>query len=191
MYPLPELRTARTRIRLPEASDAPLLQRYRVDNREHFARWEPRREDTYFTLEACRQSIADGLDAARADRAYPLFVLDADEREMLASITLVNVTRGVFQACNAGYGVAAAWQGKGLMHEALEAVLKLAFGPLGLHRVMANYLPHNERSARLLERLGFEREGYARGYLCIDGCWQDHVLTACINPSAQEATPAS
>lgn len=64
------------------------------------------------------------------------------------------------------------------MREALEAGLAWAFGELGLHRVMANYLPRNERSARLLERLGFEREGYVRRYLQIAGQWEDHVLTA-------------
>jgi hypothetical protein len=41
----------------------------------------------------------------------------------------------------------------------------------------------NERSARLLERLRFEREGYAKAYLSIAGRWQDHVLTALINPA--------
>lgn len=188
MYPLPALHTERTCIRLPKASDASLLLRYRIDNREHFAPWEPRRDETYFTEDACCRVIVDGLEAARADRAYPLLVLDVDQREVLASITLNNVVRGIFQACHMGYGVAAAWQGKGVMHEALCAVLDLAFGSLGLHRVMANHLPDNRRSARLLGRLGFEREGYARSYLCIDGRWQDHVLTAKINPQSREST---
>lgn len=68
------------------------------------------------------------------------------------------------------------------MHEALEAGLAWAFGELDLHRVMANHLPRNQRSARLLQRLGFEREGYARDYLRIAGQWEDHVLTAKIRP---------
>jgi ribosomal-protein-alanine N-acetyltransferase len=34
---------------------------------------------------------------------------------------------------------------------------------------------------RLLERLGFEREGRAKAYLNIDGRWQDHVLTALVS----------
>lgn len=189
MFPLPELQTARTHIRLPQRADAPLLLRYRVDNRSHFAHWEPTREQAYFTLEACRRAIADGVEAARTDRGYPLLVLDPDQCEMRASITLANVTRGVFQAAHLGYGVAAAWQGRGLMREALEAVLDLAFGALALHRVMANYLPHNARSERLLQRLGFQREGYAAAYLRIDGRWQDHVLTARLNPREAGTTP--
>ncbi|MGF6790205.1 RimJ/RimL family protein N-acetyltransferase [Paraburkholderia sp. 35.1] len=43
------------------------------------------------------------------------------------------------------------------------------FSTLQLHRVTANYRPDNLRSARLLERLGFENEGLARAYPKIDG----------------------
>jgi ribosomal-protein-alanine N-acetyltransferase len=38
------------------------------------------------------------------------------------------------------------------------------------------------RSERLLARLGFEREGYAKAYLKIAGQWQDMVLNSLINP---------
>ncbi|KTA85439.1 hypothetical protein [Aeromonas salmonicida] len=38
-------------------------------------------------------------------------------------------------------------------------------------------------SAALLEHLGFEREGYARDYLMINGRWEDHILTALLNPA--------
>ncbi|EKT56688.1 ribosomal-protein-S5-alanine N-acetyltransferase [Providencia rettgeri Dmel1] len=39
-------------------------------------------------------------------------------------------------------------------------------------------MPHNMRSGNLLTKLGFEREGYAKQYLQINGEWRDHVLTA-------------
>lgn len=57
-----------------------------------------------------------------------------------------------------------------------------AFGTLRLHRIMANYLPHNTRSGAVLSRLGFKREGYAEAYLFINGKWQDHILTPLVNP---------
>jgi len=61
-------------------------------------------------------------------------------------------------------------------------VISFAFKELGLNRVMANYMPKNIRSECLLRSLGFEREGFARKYLCINGKWEDHVLTSLINP---------
>jgi len=51
-----------------------------------------------------------------------------------------------------------------------------------MHRIMANYMPHNARSGDLLARLGFQKEGYAKDYLLIDGRWQDHVLTSLTAP---------
>ncbi|MCS9217852.1 30S ribosomal protein S5 alanine N-acetyltransferase, partial [Pseudomonas aeruginosa] len=49
------------------------------------------------------------------------------------------------------------------------------------HRIMASHLPRNARSERLLESLGFEKEGYARAYLKIAGVWEDHVLRALVD----------
>lgn len=178
----PLMHTARTCIRLAGAADAPALCRYRVENRAHLAPWEPLRDEAFYTPEHAAKTLAEGVEAARQDRAYPCLVLDRDGGAILATFTLANLVRGLFQACHLGYGVAARAQGQGLMHEALQAGLAWAFDGLGLHRVMANHLPRNERSARLLARLGFEREGYAKRYLQIAGVWEDHVLTARIRP---------
>ena len=61
-----------------------------------------------------------------------------------------------------GYGLARAHWGRGLMHEALVAVVDHAFGPLGLRRLEADTDPRNAASNRALERLGFTREGVLR-----------------------------
>lgn len=77
-----------------------------------------------------------------------------------------------------GYKLAERFVGHGLMYEALVAVLDACFGPLCLHRVEANHMPENVRSAAVLDRLGFERHGIAEAYLQIgpDGAFRDHVL---------------
>jgi ribosomal-protein-alanine N-acetyltransferase len=80
-----------------------------------------------------------------------------------------------------GYGLDREAVGNGLMEEALRAVIELGFDELNLHRLMANYMPTNTRSARLLRKLGFVVEGHARDYLRLAGAWQDHVLTALTN----------
>lgn len=73
------------------------------------------------------------------------------------------------------------------MSEAVAAVIRFAFDSLKLHRIMANYMPSNRRSERLLEGLGFEKEGYAKEYLFIGTGWADHVLTALTNRGLVDA----
>jgi len=43
--------------------------------------------------------------------------------------------------------------------------------------MMARYIPHNLRSERVLQRLGFQKESYAASYLNIAGKWLNQVLT--------------
>ena len=98
-----------------------------------------------------------------------------------APIAVVNFTqifRGSFQACYLGFKISHQYQGQGFMQEAIAAAMEYMFVEKGIHRIMANYMPSNTRSASLLSRLGFVKEGYAEGYLSINGRWQDHILTA-------------
>jgi len=90
-----------------------------------------------------------------------------------------------------GYQIDAAAQGKGLMFEALRAALTICFTTRGLHRVQAAFIAENERSAKLLQRLAFERIGVARRYLYINGAWRDHVLVALTNPRFDDARLAA
>lgn len=172
--------TPRAVLRLVEVGDAWKLLRYREQNREHLSPWEPLRDASYYTLDHCLQTLAESREAIRLDRAYPFFALDLAGQEILASFTFSNVVRGAFQACHLGYSLALRRQGQGLMQEVLGMALPWVFRELDLHRVMANYMPRNERSGRLLERLGFEHEGYAKRYLQIAGRWEDHVLMSLI-----------
>ena len=68
-----------------------------------------------------------------------------------------------------GYDVVRAWWGKRVMDEVLPVMLGFGFDRLGLRRIEALVMPENERSWRLLERHGFEREGRLRDH----GFWRD------------------
>ena len=121
----------------------------------------------------------EGERAAReiaTDEAYCLFVVDARTETLLGGLTLGLVRRGVAQACTLGYWMGERHAGKGHMTEAVRGALGFAFSELALHRVEAACLPQNTPSRRLLERVGFQREGEARGYLRINGVWADHLL---------------
>ncbi|MFN2369802.1 MAG: GNAT family N-acetyltransferase, partial [Candidatus Krumholzibacteriia bacterium] len=61
-----------------------------------------------------------------------------------------------------GYGLRADAWGQGYAAEAVGELLRFGFTELALHRVEADVDPRNEASVRLLERLGFTREGLLR-----------------------------
>ena len=84
--------------------------------------------------------------------------------------TLVG-TAGIFRwaddpepAAEIGYDLAPEWWGRGLMTEALGAIVDYAFATLGLARLDAFVLDGNERSCRTLERAGFRRTGLLPGH---------------------------
>jgi ribosomal-protein-alanine N-acetyltransferase len=68
-----------------------------------------------------------------------------------------------------GYDLDQLWWGAGLMTEALHAMLLFGFEHMGLNRIEADVTVGNDRSARVLEKLGFREEGLLRQR----GYWRD------------------
>jgi [ribosomal protein S5]-alanine N-acetyltransferase len=154
-------------------------------NREHFARWDPPAPPDFYSTAFWERSIARSVDEFLADRAVRLDLFDGtvpDSRRVIGRLGFSQIFRGPFQSCILGYQIDATYEGKGLMFEALSAAIAYMFDVQGLHRIQANHLPENARSAALLARLGFVREGLARDYLYIGNAWRDHVLNALTNP---------
>lgn len=71
------------------------------------------------------------------------------------------------------------------MQKALALALPYMFDTQQMHRIGATYMPNNHRSGAVLHSMGFEKEGIAKDYLLINGKWEDHILTALINPNWQ------
>lgn len=188
--PLPEIETERLRLVIAQPGlEEPLAGFYRDNFAGHLDRWSPPMTDDRFATaywENFLPAAAGEYEAGTAARWVAL-ARDAAKPEVVATCNYTQIARGPFRGCVLGYQVARRHEGKGLMFETLSATLEHAFRELRLHRVMANYRPENVRSAKLLDRLGFVREGYAREYLFIDGAWRDHCLTSRTNPGFDAA----
>ena len=65
---------------------------------------------------------------------------------------------------------------KGLMHQAISAIVDFAFNTLKLHRIEADVDAENVGSLALLEKLGFQREGLFRERWNVYGRWDDSVM---------------
>lgn len=187
MDDLPRLETPRLILRVPTPADAGAMTDFVSDNREHLAPWEPLRDDRYFTEEYWKAELERMIQRAHTLTSLT-FVLEPRGEAVPAIIgrcTFSGIARGPFQAAYLGYALDRRAVGGGLMEEALRAAVAYCFGELNLHRIMANYMPSNTRSAKLLRRLGFVPEGYARDYLLLAGNWQDHILNSLTNPGWQ------
>jgi ribosomal-protein-alanine N-acetyltransferase len=178
------LRTSRLVLREMDDDDLEDMLAYRIRNRAHLERWEGAGEgDSYYTTQAVARAILWWRAEKTARRALRFIVRrDDGATAIVAKMNLFQIERGALQSGTIGYSVDVGCEGSGYMREAAEAVVTYAFAELGLHRIAANYQPHNVRSGKLLKRLGFAVEGYARDFLFIDGAWRDHVLTARYNP---------
>lgn len=156
---------------------------FALENREHLTRWQPPEPAGYdtekFWREYLQRSRVDFIDGRSLRLVF--FERGNPAGPVIGECNFSNFVRGPFQACFLGYKIDYRHEGRGLMREGLTASISYVFENLRLHRIMANYIPTNERSGRLLRRLGFVVEGYARDYLLINGEWRDHVLTSLTN----------
>ena len=175
---LPKLFTDRLICRLLEPHEAKLMCSFRRENKNHLERWEPLRKPSFFTESFWQAQLRAQLRDFREGVSANFSILDKDEVFIVGVCNYTNIVRGTFQSCQLGYAIAKQCEGQGLMEEALRRTNDFVFSQLGLHRIMAAYLPHNQRSGSLLGRLGFKREGFAEKYLKINGIWEDHVLTS-------------
>ncbi|WP_434346587.1 GNAT family N-acetyltransferase [Myxococcus virescens] len=159
---------------------------YHEANREHVSTVSPARPANFFSVTYWRTRLAQDREDFRLDLSLRVFLLPRNQPIQLSPIignaSLTNIRRGPLQSADLGYGLDHHYEGQGLMTEALRALCDYAFNVMGLHRLQANHLPENLRSAAVLKRLGFQVEGIARELLLIDGQWRDHVLNALIAP---------
>lgn len=176
--PKVRLITERLVVRLVQEQDAWRLADYYADNRMFLQPWEPVRDDSHRYPAGWQARLAVITEMQKQGSAFHFLLLDKDEQDVRGVANFNNVLRGAFHACYLGYSLGEKWQGQGLMFEALQPAIQYMHQHQRIHRIMANYMPHNQRSGDLLARLGFEKEGYAKDYLLINGCWQDHVLAA-------------
>lgn len=174
----PAIRTASLVLRPPAAGDYAAWATLRMESRAFLTPWEPVWNDEDLTRDAFRQRVKRAAREIAADEAYSFLLFDARSEALLGGLTLGLVRRGVAQACTLGYWMGERHAGRGHMTEAVRGALRFAFDELAMHRVEASCLPSNEPSRRLLERVGFQREGLARAYLRINGAWADHLLYA-------------
>jgi [ribosomal protein S5]-alanine N-acetyltransferase len=175
---MPAINGAGVFLRAPQSGDYAEWAALREESRAFLTPWEPTWPSDDLTRGAFRRRLRRYAEDQRSDLAYAFLIFRTEDHAMVGGLTLANIRRGVAQAGSIGYWIGAPFARCGHMTAAVRALAPFSFGTLRLHRLEAACIPSNAASVRLLEKTGFQREGYAREYLCINGVWQDHLLYA-------------
>lgn len=170
-FPNLPLRTSRLVLRPPEMGDAEALFAMHADP-EVMRYWAtPPWQAIDQAVERIEKDRAAFLDGS----AIRLLLQPADGGPIVGGATLFAFVPQSLRA-EVGYILSRPAWGKGLMQEALGALLRYGFGELGLRRIEADIDPRNARSATILERLGFIREGHLRERWVVGGEISDTAL---------------
>ena len=94
---------------------------------------------------------------------------------LIGSIGLWQIEKENYRA-ELGYVLHPDHHGKGIMDEAVKAVIAYAFDIMKLHSIGATINPENGASARVLERNNFVREAYFRENYFFDGKFLDSAV---------------
>jgi ribosomal-protein-alanine N-acetyltransferase len=163
----------------------------REKSRSFLTPWEPLWPIDDLTRASFRYRVRRHAEEMARDEAYSFFIFREEDDALMGGLSFGHVRRGVSQAATLGYWMGEPYAGKGHMTRAARAACAYAFEKRGFHRIEAACLPTNEPSKRLLERVGFKQEGYARSYLNINGQWRDHLLYALLETDPQPINPPS
>ncbi|MCC3373157.1 GNAT family N-acetyltransferase [Cohnella sp. REN36] len=177
------IKNERIELRSLEARDARAFVELHRRNQAFFQPFLYERSEEFYSADFQIEQFEKNKALAEADEKYVFGIFRTDTDELIGQISLMQVVRGALQSCWVGYYLDQALNGRGYTSDALRLVVDFAFNELKLHRVEAGVMPHNEKSIRVVEKAGFEREGLNKKNVLINGKWQDHLHFAVVNPN--------
>jgi len=172
----------RVRLREFDAADVPALHAVYGDPvATRYLSFEPRTSEEVELI--VKRILADARAVPRREYAMAVELTHAGGRvealPMTAEAAVIGMARlavGEYRSGQIGFALVRDRWHQGLGTEAVQALLELGFGRLGLHRVWGARSPTNEASARLMTRIGMREEGRIRDHVFVRGAWRDSVV---------------
>jgi RimJ/RimL family protein N-acetyltransferase len=187
--PLPEYPIETARLTLRHFSPGDLDDLYAYQSRPDVARylhWDARdREQARQALEQqCRETTLD------AEGDWLTFaVVWREAGRVVGEVGLRLLSREHRQG-ETGFVFNPDYNGRGLASEAAEAMLMLGFGTLGWHRIIGSCDARNDRSARLMERIGMRQEAHFIHNAIVKGRWADELVYAILDHEWEARGPS-
>jgi RimJ/RimL family protein N-acetyltransferase len=165
------LTTPRLTLQAPNAEDVEALWPHVTDPRiTEFLAWEPHqnREETAAMIESL-------IQAQRAGKGFHWLV--RHDGHVIGLVSLIDVRRThrawTWNRAELAYWITPIAQGHGFATEAAAAVMRFAFGPIGLHKLAVYHAADNPPSGRVVEKLRFRHVGDERDAFSKGGRWHD------------------
>jgi len=132
-----------------------------------------------------------GVEPDQDPKWFDLVIeLKADGRAV-GSVGLGFAKVGDFRQGTIGWLLGKGHRGQGVATEAVRALLAAGFEDLGLHRISGRTGRDNERSWRLMERVGMRREAHFRESHVVKDEWRDEFVYAILADEWRASNPAS
>ncbi len=119
-------------------------------------------------------------------QSYEIIFIMTDENDsqnIIGTITINNIMLKPLHNCCLSYNLDQNRHGSGYMTKALTVVMPLLFDEMNIHKIISYYLEENQKSAKLLNRSGFFKEGIIREFMEINGVWKNAVMMSLLNTS--------
>jgi ribosomal-protein-alanine N-acetyltransferase len=170
---LPRLETTRLILRKATSRDIPDIFIYSSDVEvTRYLRWGPHQ-----TLTETENYIQGVLNEYREGKDGPWMIELKQSYTVIGHIHLMDISLQ-HSKTQVGFVSARAYWNKGIMTEALKAVLEYAFTGIGLNRIEGLCISANRAAARVLEKVGMMKEGELRDYLNQKGAFWDFSIYA-------------
>ena len=155
---------------------------YFKSNRTYFEKYEPAHPDIYYTPESMRDTLDREIKQIERGLCFYYYVsTKSDPSKIIGSIAFVRIKKEPYASTEFGYDFDESVQGLGYATESCKAAIENVLKYHHIHRFESWVLPDNEKSIRLLKRLGFEYEGPLKGYMLLEGVFRDHERYTLIN----------
>lgn len=174
---LPLLESERLRLRRIELRDAPAM--FDVFGDPEVMRYWSR--PPFESVEQIAEHIEEIGENFHSRTLFQWGITRSDEDRVIGTCTLYRLDEA-HRRGEIGFAVGRSEWGRGVASEAVGALLEFAFRALDLHRIEADADPRNERSIRLLERQGFQREGVLRARYFVGDEIQDALVLGLLRP---------
>lgn len=163
---------------------AQLVLDFYIRNRDFLEPLEPARHASFYTLDFQRSNLHCEYHSFLNSSYMRVWLFEKEHPEQaVGTICFSNFLHGAFCSCMVGYKMDRKYLRRGYMAEALSFLLPIVCREYQFHRIEAYVMPSNLPSIRLLEKLGFEQEGYLRQFAQINGNWEDHCLYTYCSPT--------